>query len=240
MSQLRLITCDLDNTLWDVQSIIVRAEQQMLAFLAAEYPALTERFDRASLHELRLQIQQEQPEIAHDLTALRKGVLRRALQQSGYDDATANSGSEAAFAVFFQGRNTVEFYPGALDALAELAREYPLYALSNGNADIRRIGLGHLFRKHLSAADVGAAKPDPRIYRAALAHAGVAPGQALHIGDHPEQDIDAARRVGMKTVWTDFHGLAWPADLAPADAEARDFPAVVAAVRGLADAMNRN
>jgi HAD superfamily hydrolase (TIGR01549 family) len=46
--------------------------------------------------------------------------------------------------------------------------DFDLYALSNGNADIQRVGLGHLFKQHFSAAGVGAAKPDPRMFQAAL------------------------------------------------------------------------
>jgi HAD superfamily hydrolase (TIGR01509 family) len=48
-----------------------------------------------------------------------------------------------------------------------------MYALSNGNADVK-IGIGHLFSHHLSAAGVGFAKPHPAMFQQALEKANVA------------------------------------------------------------------
>ena len=141
-------------------------------------------------------------------------------------------GNDGAFAEFFRERNTVELFPGALPALQELRATYELYALSNGNADIRRVGLDHLFSRHFSAISVGAAKPDPRIYRAALEAAGVQPQEVIHVGDHPEQDVAAAAGVGMRTVWVNFQGQPWP-DLPPADGEIRAFAELLPLVRRL-------
>ena len=54
-----------------------------------------------------------------------------------------------------------------------LARRHRLGALTNGNADIARLGLDRFFRFAFSAADVGAAKPAPEMFRAALLHTSV-------------------------------------------------------------------
>ena len=172
-------------------------------------------------------------DIAHNLTELRLEVLRRAFRGAGYDEVAAESAAQGAFEEYFRERNVVEFFPGAIEALRTLREDYDIYALSNGNADIRRIGLGHIFSRHFSAISVGAAKPDPRIYEAAIAAAAVSPGEVLHIGDHPEQDVDAAARAGMRTVWVNFGGAPWP-DLPPPDGEIRHFDELPALVRTLA------
>ncbi len=47
------------------------------------------------------------------------------------------------------------------------------------------------------------AKPQPAIFHAALDQAGVAPGSAIHVGDQPEADVEAARAVGITPVLID-------------------------------------
>lgn len=230
---IKLLTFDLDNTLWDVEPIVLRAEAVMRDWIRREHRDFSERIDPAQFHALRQAVMHEREDIAHDLTQLRLEVLRRAFAAGGYDSEAAERAAHAAFAEYFRERNTVEYFPGVLETLAALRAEFDLYALSNGNADIGRVGLGHLFSRHFSAISVGAAKPDPRIYHAAIDAAGVAPHEIVHIGDHPEQDVAAAAAVGMRTVWVNFTGQPWP-ELPPADAEVRSFAEIPAAVRRLA------
>lgn len=231
---IKLLTFDLDNTLWDVEPIVHRAEALMREWIRREHPDFAGGFDFRGLNGLREQVVRERSDIAHDLTALRLEVLRRAFASAGYDAPAADIAAQGAFDEYFRGRNAVEYFPDVLETLALLRADYDLYALSNGNADIGRVGLGHLFSRHFSAISVGAPKPDPRMFRAAIAAAGLEPHQILHVGDHPEQDVAAAARVGMRTVWVNFTGQAWP-DLPPADAEVSrfsDLPAVVKDIAG--------
>ena len=57
----------------------------------------------------------------------------------------------------------------------------------------------------LSSMDVGASKPDPKMFQAALSQAGVPPEQAVHVGDQIETDIDGAKGVGINPVLIDRH-----------------------------------
>ena len=91
-------------------------------------------------------------------------------------------------------------------------------ALTNGNANLQTIGIGHLFHAVVTAADVGAPKPERRIFESAVAHTGVSPGEVLHVGDHPEADIDGARQAGLRTAWINRNSDAWPGHLATPDA----------------------
>jgi 2-haloalkanoic acid dehalogenase type II len=230
---IRLITFDLDNTLWDVEPVVARAENLMRDWIKTEHPAFVASFDLREFSRIRHDVVRERAEIAHDLTALRIEVLRRAFVEGGYSSSDALAAANAAFDVYFDARNAVEFFPGVLEALTALHMDFDLHALSNGNADIQRVGLGHLFKQHFSAAGVGAAKPDPRMFQAALAASGLMPSQVLHIGDHPEQDIAAAAAVGMHTLWINFGDQVWP-DVSPADAEITAFDQLLPAVYRLA------
>lgn len=47
---------------------------------------------------------------------------------------------------------------------------------------------------------IGISKPNPKLYQRALSDTGVAPGEAIYVGDHPLHDVDPANKVGLNTV----------------------------------------
>jgi HAD superfamily hydrolase (TIGR01509 family) len=153
------------------------------------------------------------PDLAHDLTAVRLFSLGMLLRKFGYAEELARP----AMAVFLEARNAVTPYLDVLPALNALRRRYRLVSLTNGNAEVACTPLRHCFELNLTAGRVGAAKPKPDIFLRALGHADVAPWRALHVGDDPELDVRAARRVGMRTAWVNRTGGAWPRELEPPD-----------------------
>ena len=72
-------------------------------------------------------------------------------------------------------------------------------ALSNGNADIKTIGLAPYFKASISAQEFGVGKPDPRIFQNALARHLNLPEECMYVGDNPVNDIAPAKKLGMKT-----------------------------------------
>lgn len=229
---LKLLTFDLDNTLWDVENIVLRADKAMRQWIRQQHPEFAARFDFRDFLALREAVLRERSDIAHDFTQMRLEVLRRAFLQTGYARESAEEAAQGAFEVFFHERNTVELFPGVQETLDQLRRDFELYAISNGNADIQRVGLGHVFTRQFSAISVGAPKPDPRIYRAAIDAAGVEPHEILHVGDHPLEDVQAAAAVGMRTVWVNYHDHALPEGARP-DAVIRAFTELPSLVRRL-------
>jgi 2-haloalkanoic acid dehalogenase type II len=205
---LRLLCFDLDDTLWPVRPVIIRAEHRLRNHLDAVAPEVHQRLgpeDFAAFREARLGAD---PTLRHRLSALRRLVLEDALRASGYEEAETLAAE--AFEVFFDARNDVAYFEGTLEALEALSRRYTLAALSNGNADIRRLGLERIFAFHFNAEGVGAPKPQPAMFEAALQRAGLGPEQAVHIGDHAVDDVQGAAAVGMKTVWVNESGAPWP------------------------------
>jgi putative hydrolase of the HAD superfamily len=99
-----------------------------------------------------------------------------------------------------------------------------LVSLSNGNADLARVGLTRYFQGGLSAFAFGVAKPDARIFHAAADLAGVAPHEVLHVGDDTALDVLGARKAGMQAAWFNRAQAPWPhADDAHADGHGPDF-----------------
>ena len=206
---LMAITLDLDDTLWPVWPAIERAEVLLLDWLRQHAPATAAVHDTRSLRALRVQVEQQYPDRLHDLSLLRLESIRLALQQQG-DDASL---AEAAFEVFFAARQRVEFFEDVLPALERLAARWPILALSNGNADVQRVGLGRFFAGSLSARDFGRGKPEAAIFHAACSRLGAEPARVLHIGDDGALDIDGALQAGLRAAWVQRAGL--PAVAAP-------------------------
>jgi len=196
--RLHAITLDLDDTLWPMAPTLHRAEAAMQSWLRQQAPATMAAHDKAAWMALRRAVVAERPDWAHDLSALRRETIRRALLAAGDDPALAGP----AFDVFFTERQRVDLFDDVLPALARLAARWPVVALTNGNADVQRVpGLGRHFRAAVSARDLGLAKPAPQAFAAACARAGAAPGDTLHVGDDARLDVDGALAAGLQAAW---------------------------------------
>jgi putative hydrolase of the HAD superfamily len=220
---------DLDNTLWDVEPVIVRAEERLAEHLAQTCPRIVERYTLASMRELRSQLILEHPDMRHDFTWLRLEMLRRMAREAGYPESVA----QPAFEVFFRARNEVALYDDVVPALTALRARCRLYALSNGNADLAAIGLAHFFERSLCAREAGCLKPDPRIFRRLIDDADLDPARVLHVGDDPEADIEGARAAGLRAVWLNRGGVPWPARSEAPELRVRSLVELDALLHGL-------
>jgi putative hydrolase of the HAD superfamily len=99
-------------------------------------------------------------------------------------------------------------YPDARAALRRLrARGVRLVVASNWDCSLpevlERAGIAPLVDGVVPSAMVGAAKPDPALFEAALRMAGVAAEHALHIGDSVSKDVEGARAAGIEAILLD-------------------------------------
>lgn len=212
ISRIRAITIDLDDTLWPVWPAIARAEAALAGWLAERAPATAGLYsDAQALRAIRVHMETLRPELRLDLSALRRESIRLALTQAGDDPQLA----EPAFEFFFAERQRVDLFEDALETLEFLSARYPVVAVSNGNADVQRIGIGRYFRASLSATRLGVAKPDARIFHAGAQAAGVDSSEVLHVGDDALLDAQGALDAGMQAAWLNTAGAAWPHDGAP-------------------------
>lgn len=203
--RIRAITFDLDDTLWPIEPVMLRAEQQLDAWLRTNCPRTAAAYPVEAMRALRNRVADENPQIAHDFSAQRRLSLRAALLPHGYCDDHV----DAAFAAFYAERNRVECYADALPALAHLGTRYPLAVITNGNADLGAIGLAAHFRFTLHASAFGTAKPAADIFHAACERLELAPAEVLHVGDDPELDVIGAHRAGLRSVWLHRGAASW-------------------------------
>lgn len=200
------ITLDLDDTLWPVKPALVHAERTLAAWLAERAPATAAWMTPDNRRIVREALLAAHPDRAHDVSFMRLESLRRALAAAGEDEALAGP----AFEVFLEARQRVTLYDDVEPVLAAWARRYRLVAVSNGNADVGRIGLGSYFAASVSAHELGVGKPDPRIYLEACRRAGARPAEVLHVGDDLHLDVHAARDAGLRSAWVRRPDLARP------------------------------
>jgi len=207
LARVRAITLDLDDTLWPIWPTIARAEAVLQAWLAEHAPATAVLCSQSDVvRSTRQRMGHERPDLAHDLSALRRETVRTLLQQAGDDPLLA----EPAFEVFFAERQRVQLFDDALPALAWLSARFPVVALSNGNADLQRVGIAEHFHAAIGAREFGVGKPDPRIFHAAADAAGVPADAVLHIGDDIHLDAVGALEAGMQAAWVNRDARAWP------------------------------
>ncbi len=218
LGDIRAVAFDLDNTLWDVGPVIVRAELCLHEWLREHCPRIAERVSIEEMRGARERLARSEPHNAHDFTYLRVTALAAHARDCGYGEEVA----ERAFQVFFAARNQLQPYADVQPALERLRARYTLASLSNGNADLLLIGLAPLFSVSLNARQIGAAKPHPECFRQLARDLRLEPQSILYVGDDPLLDVEAARASGLRTAWMNRGREPWPSRLEPADLDVAD------------------
>ena len=232
LSRIRAVSLDLDDTLWPVLPTLKAAEAAQHDFLCLHAPATAALLqDKAVAHAIRQSVRDDFVHMAHDMTHFRQQFIRRALLKAGDDEALV----APTFAQFYAARNRVTWFAEVEDALAWLSSRYPLVAISNGNARLDLVGLAPWFAASASAHEVGAAKPDARIFNAASQALNLPLAAFLHVGDDAALDIVGALDCGMQAAWVqrqelDYHQsaanaalLQWPLASAAPQAMVRNL-----------------
>jgi putative hydrolase of the HAD superfamily len=218
LSNVRAIAFDLDNTLWDVEPVLARAEARLHGWLRENCRRIAQHLSPDDMRRAREELARREPHHAHDLSYLRITALAAHAREHGYDERIASD----AFEVFLAARNQLQPFADVAPALARLRQRYRLATLSNGNADLARIGLDEAFTVSLNARQIGAAKPHRRCFERLARELGLAPQEILHVGDDPWLDVEAARAAGFVSAWMNRRALVWPQELALPDVVVTD------------------
>jgi HAD superfamily hydrolase (TIGR01549 family) len=212
IARIKAISLDLDDTLWPIWPTIERAEKVLHDWMGDNAPMAAALFSSPSaLREIRDYMAANRPELKHDLSAVRRESIRLALYRAGENPLLADQ----AFEVFFAERQRVDLFEDARPSLEFLAGKFPLVSVSNGNADVHRVGLGAFFRASISAREFGVGKPDPRIFHAAAGAIEVTPESVLHVGDDATLDALGALNAGMQAAWVNRADHLWPHEVEP-------------------------
>jgi putative hydrolase of the HAD superfamily len=103
-------------------------------------------------------------------------------------------------------RQRLQLFPEVRPVLEQLRPYYRLAVVTDAlspyaQPELRHVGLADFFQPIVISGDVGYRKPDPRLFRKALDALGTPAEETVFVGNDLEQDVLAAKQVGMKAVF---------------------------------------
>ena len=206
--QIRVITFDLDDTLWDNVPTITKAEIETRKWIENKVG----KIDWGDLNDflnLREELIKEDVSIKWDISKLRKEIFRRKLAHIT-PEKYRNKLVEDAFAVFISRRHEVKLFDGVEIALKQLSKNFLLGVLTNGNADIFRFNIGKYFSFSVSSLEAKNSKPNRAHFDKAIEiMENITFDEILHIGDHQVNDILAAYNLGIESLWFNNNESTW-------------------------------
>lgn len=224
---IKVLSFDLDDTLWPCTPTILRAEKLLYQWLDEHVPAVTKSYDIYQLRDKRRLLFNDYPELAYDLTRLRIKSFELLAKEFDLADDWINP----AFEIFYEARQQVTLFDDVGPVLDELVKTFQLASLTNGNADTVKTGVDHWFDFALNSASVGKMKSEPDIYQQVQKLANIDAGQMVHIGDDPVHDVSGAKSAGVYAIWLNREQKPWVLDCCRPDASIttlRELPALLA------------
>lgn len=123
----------------------------------------------------------------------------------------SDSEADARFSVYLQAYEQSWVPFADVEPCLEALRGHELGIITNGTVDqqtrkLERLGIRGRFRVIVISEAVGAAKPDPEIFKEACRLAGRPPRECAYVGDRLETDARASKAAGMRGIWIDRAG----------------------------------
>jgi len=196
----KAISFDLDDTLYDNHPIIKKAETDFLVYLQQTYPELSE-LDERQWGLYKKHLAREFPHLVEDVSLWRLEILKRIMTIFGIAEYKALEYAPIAFAEFLRLRSNFTVPAESLLLLKNLAKQYPIIAITNGNVDEEQIGLHDKFEFIIKAGSGFNAKPQADLFIEAASRLNIEVSDILHIGDHLISDVYGAQNSGAQAVW---------------------------------------
>ena len=223
----RAVLFDLDDTLFDHRRSARAALQAVHSRHAADLDyAAFERHHGIYLEEMHVEVLAGRI----GLDEARRERFRRVFLALGVtlDPAAVDAVASAYRSGYMTSRRALD---GAVSLLTALRPHARIAIVTNNLLEEQQdklayCGLAPLVDVLVASEDVGVSKPDPEIFRIALARAGAVASEAVMVGDAWVNDIRGARSAGIRAVWFNPDRAAKPAEpagvpeihaLAPAD-----------------------
>ncbi|NVK25603.1 MAG: HAD-IA family hydrolase [Gammaproteobacteria bacterium] len=208
------LSFDLDDTLYQNEEVIKLAEQ-------AQFDAVCERVERAKeigiefWLQLKWQVLKSNPELCHDVTEWRKKVINDGLQQLNVESKLLNTFTQEIYDIFYAERSNFTVPENTFSVLKQLKQKFTLIAVTNGNADIHRIGLAPYFDAYYRAGENSTRmKPYPDTLKLACNELNLEPQNIVHIGDNVSTDVKAGHNASAASLWFNPDNKNYPAGFA--------------------------
>ena len=193
----KIMSFDLDDTLYDNNDVIRLAEERFLQCVQehAQLSDLTSEYWR----KYKWQLAKKDPLIAEDVIAWRIETLRNLLIHHGKSAVEIDRTLALAMEEFIEWRHKIDVPAESIEVLNQLKDRYPLRVIA------KRIGFEH-FQLSLRGCEQGRAKPHQDLFHQTAHYFGVKPSEILHIGDNLTTDVQGAIQAGCQAVWINLSG----------------------------------
>ena len=208
--RIKAVTFDLDDTLWPLREVIIHAHKESNNWIIDKFPNMSKVLFTEQEQKMWQKLIAKDNSLRHRLSELRMKVIETLLTENGVSDEDAKATSKDAFDIFLKLRHDITYFEGTLEVLKSLKEKYTLGVLTNGNASIETLKIGHLFDFYLNAEMVNDSKPGAKMFEEALKITQLSPEEVCHVGDHPDNDVEAAVKLGMKAIWLNLLDADWP------------------------------
>lgn len=202
LSKIKVLSFDLDNTIYDCQSVLTKAEDFFTSYLCQKYGLGGECSSYTFWAKIKSNLLKERPELENDVTMLRAVSLVEAFNLL---KLPLKGGLEEAMdlvALFVKHRSAGFVAPQIFDMLYALKSKYSLVAVSNGNLDAIQLGVFDYFETDIRPnMDNLRCKPHEDMFLECVRFKNVRKDEILHIGDDPYTDVYGAAAVNIPCLW---------------------------------------
>lgn len=205
LNPIKALTFDLDDTLYDNSPFMAKAETVLMDVLK-QHESL-QNIQLVDFNRVKRNVLIDEPDIYHDVLIWRVAAIRRFLMLNGItDNGTLEQITDQAMDEFVIWRNKITVPIETLNTLNTLAQKFPLAVITNGNADIAKIGLEQYFQFSLRGGADGLSKPYHDMFTLASHRLNMPLNHILHIGDNLYADVQGAINSGMQACWINESG----------------------------------
>lgn len=200
LQKVKAITFDLDDTLYDNHSIIVKANHALLVWLEDNYPEVKNVDEKywKTHHQSALK---NKPMLKHDMGQLRYETMLSGFIHLGLLPEAAKKAAQQSFNYFYFQRSNFTLSEPIHTLLQTLSEKLPLVAITNGNVNLDQIGIAPYFSKTLKASLNIPMKPHGAMFQTSQKFLKLPASNILHVGDNLQKDVWGALKAGYQTAW---------------------------------------
>lgn len=200
LKPINAMTFDLDDTLYENTSVILKANALLLQFMHNKFPEtliLPDNYWRGLQKKLLI----DSPILKNDMGKLRLEALQLGFKNLGYKQPQAQQAAQQCFEYFYIQRSDFSVSQNVHSVLSKLSNKLSLVAITNGNVDLQSIGIEQYFSACFKASVDWLMKPDKAMFDAAQQHLAMPADNILHVGDNLHKDVYGAIDAGYQAAW---------------------------------------
>jgi len=234
LSEIKAISFDLDDTLYNNRPVMLAIEKKMVTYFTEKFSSLLAgfipepktNFNSRFWAPYRQQAIEIQPELTHDVVKIRYETYRLGFLAFNLSAEESKKEAQAGLDYFISLRSDFTVPKVSHELLENLAKKFPLVAISNGNVNTKALGIDHYFQhiyhagfqpidSHKKSEYLLRQKPAADMFTLVCAQLSIPSEQLLHVGDCGFADIHGALNAGCQTAWLPQYGVGKPLQQIP-------------------------